>query len=230
MPLNKFKLTFYKNTITKKLFKQQCNNNDEQGLTSFKNKDNNMTREQMCDYAYLTPANNKDRNLFVVNESVKITETGENSVDFDDDFSCETKSVDNLKSNLIIKHKPKLSVDFESMAFQRVDQISEKSELSSSSSQAEPETPFKRFSLKKNKKYYNFLNTFQENLPSPEPEKRNPMIKIDITNNYINNNLDVFKTQKEEDQSENWFVKGIFNLLGCGCGGSSRVIHGGDKH
>ena len=189
-------------------------------LTSFKTNDNDTQQIQQIRDDDITPPHKSY--LSVVNESVKITETIEKTASFCDECSFETKSVDNLIQPIKTNHKAKLSVDFESMALKRIDQISEKSELSSSSSRDDTGTPFNNISTKKNKKYFNFLNTFQENIPSPELEKKScPMIRIDITNNYVNNNLQAFKTPTEEVQSENWFFKGIYNLLGCGCGGGT---------
>ena len=123
----------------------------------------------------------------------------------------------------------KLSVDFCISASKKVDKISEKSEMSSSSS--ESKAPFKEFDNIKNKRYYNFLNNFQEGLNSPEKEKKTqPLVKIDntrlkliaITNNYVHNTLETVKTPKEEVQSENWFFSSVMSLLGCGCGDKKR--------
>ena len=123
----------------------------------------------------------------------------------------------------------KLSVDFCISDSKKVDKISEKSEMSSTSSDSEAN--FKKFDNIKNKRYYNFLDNFQEILDSPEREKKTqPLVKIDntglkliaITNNYVHNTLETVKAPKEEVQSENWFFSSMMSLLGCGCGDKKR--------
>ena len=215
---NKF-TDYYNMHMTDPLVKMQSETNQKSTvfiahnpIKSFKN---------AVDYSNVTPVNNKDRSHF--NESIKITETNEKTESYLDQFSSETKSVDNIRNSVNVYQKARLSVDLDHMDLNNIDQISEQPETSSSSnSQIATVSVSKKVGLEKNKKYYNFLKTFEEKLQSPEMEKKSsPMIRIDIQNNYILNDSQTIKSQKEEGLSENWFLSGIIKILGCGCGGDN---------
>merc|ERR1712183_175189 len=96
-----------------------CTKKLENPINSSKNSDIGIKREQMVDYSYVTPANIVDQSPLVLNESVKITETMEKTTSFGDEWSCETKSVDNLKISRNFIHKARLSIEIDDIDLKR---------------------------------------------------------------------------------------------------------------
>ena len=231
---------YYKRPLVKM---QTINNFSENGLKESndftdKTESSNLRIikiERLIDYSCDIPG---EQNIlahstadFVEPKEKEFTSTYKKSIGYVEEFNHDSTSNEafNISRRNSMNRAEKLSIDFTISVSKKVDKISEKSEFSSSNT--ESETPFKKLSTNKIKKYYNFLNDFQEGLASPEKEKKTqPLVKIDntrlkliaITNNYVHNTLETVKTPKEEVQSENWFFSSVMSLLGCGCGDKNR--------
>ena len=95
----------------------------------------------------------------------------------------------------------------------KVGKISEKSESSSSQ-----DTPGQLMSPAKRKKYFNFISNFQDENSNIVMEKKScPMIKVNVTNNFMNNHLESIKERKDDPPKNNWLVESVMGFLGCGC-------------